>query len=350
MRVLHLLVSGGIGGIETLTNNYLDYSKNENLFVFTHAKGKIYDQVSKKTETLFCGGMSFFKKYKYILKNMRNIDSIVIHHFSAHNLLLGTLLAKKTSINIYVYCHSSYQDTRDGFLNRHVFDFSRKYVSGYIAISDFVKKTLIDLGIESEKITRIYNAIDVSKYEQNYLFNRNIIFAGRLVEGKGVIVLLQALALMNKKNIDYHCQILGDGPDLDNLQAFVKSNSLESKVEFLGNRLDVEKYLSNSMIFVHPVLLDEGFGITVLEAMCSGLLCIASESGAIPELIDNNAGYLFPKGDVKLLAERLEYVLLNPLQTLDMRKNAYEKAKSFTMENYASQLDAYLEEGIKGED
>ncbi len=349
MKVLHLLVSGGVGGIETLTNSYLDYSKNENLFVFTHAKGKIYEQISKKTETLYCGEMSFLKKYKYILKNMNGVQAIVVHHYSAHNMMLGSLLAKKKSIPLYIYCHSSYRDARERFLNRFAFDYSKKYTKGYIAISDFVKQTLVDIGINPEKIVRIYNAIDVAKFDQKYLNNNEIIFAGRLVEEKGVIVLLKALSILQKKGITFNCKILGDGPELENLKEFVHANSLENKVEFLGNRLDVYNYLSDSMIFVHPAIFEEGFGIAVLEAMCSGLLCIVSNRGAMPELVEENMGYLFPKGDEVSLANCLENALLNPEKIIHFRKNAYEKAKSFTIGKFTSELDSYLKEGIKGE-
>ena len=60
---------------------------------------------------------------------------------------------------------------------------------------------------------------------------------------------------------------------------------VQDKISFEGKSNRVRDYLYAADVFVHPARCPEGFGITLVEAMATGLPCIAFEKGAIPELI-----------------------------------------------------------------
>ena len=95
------------------------------------------------------------------------------------------------------------------------------------------------------------------------------------------------------KEKDFEFQIIGDGPYKTKLESLVKEQHLENKVVFLGTRYDVSQLLEKADIFVHVPIIEEGFGITIVEAMASGKLCICSNSGAISEIIENDGnGFL----------------------------------------------------------
>lgn len=59
------------------------------------------------------------------------------------------------------------------------------------------------------------------------------------------------------------------------MQALAARLHLEDKVQFLGSRTDVPQLLQAADLFVHPATCQEGFGITLIEAMASGVPCLA---------------------------------------------------------------------------
>ncbi len=80
-------------------------------------------------------------------------------------------------------------------------------------------------------------------------------------------------------------------------------------MDFLGARDDVESILARSDIFVLPSNW-EGFPLTVLEAMRAGLPVIASDVGGVREaVVDGVTGYLIPRDDARVLAERLRLLI-----------------------------------------
>ena len=125
---------------------------------------------------------------------------------------------------------------------------------------------------------------------------------GRLSEDKGHKHLIAAIDTIAETGIPVHLALVGDGP----LQAELLQQSSEigwgSRVHFFGKRFDVPNVMAALDVFVHPSLW-EGFGIVLLEAMALGLPIVASDVGAIPEIVLNGqTGLLVPPGDPPELA------------------------------------------------
>ena len=95
-----------------------------------------------------------------------------------------------------------------------------------------------------------------------------------MIEKKGVQVLLKAAAKLTPKQ-NYKIHIVGDGPYKKELQKQTKKLGIESIVSFWGNQRDIVERLTNADIFVHPAIWEEGFGISIIEAMSCGKICIA---------------------------------------------------------------------------
>lgn len=357
MKVLHLLASGGIGGIEVLCKEYGNNSKNENYFLFMWGKGCIAEEMRQ------CGNhvieldaskknlLGPLKKIFELCKK-ENISTVVVHH-SAPILYLYLIAVKRyfPKIKTVAYAHGNAEDMyrekekKGLWLRRTITKKSLCYADCVIAISNSVKKSLIEkLHIPDEKIMVIYNGVDITKFtrlkKEKYDIPE-IIFVGRLIPEKGVQVLLNSLSRI-PETISYHCSIVGEGIHRQTLENLAVEYGLCDKIVFLGNRRDIPELLAQSDIFVHTPLWEEGFGITIVEAMASGLTCICSRSGAISEIIDDKFnGYLIEKNNAFQLRELLVEVLQNYYSEYNckMRQSAVEKAQVFSIYNYVNLID-----------
>lgn len=137
------------------------------------------------------------------------------------------------------------------------------------------------------------------------------LFVGRLVERKGVPVLLEAWARASLPNA--RLVIVGAGPDRELLEARASSLQISGSVDFRGRVSDRElaDSYSTADVFVLPAVLDakgdtEGLGVVLLEAMASNVPVLASAAGGITDVVvDGESGVLVPPGDVTALADAL---------------------------------------------
>jgi phosphatidyl-myo-inositol dimannoside synthase len=145
-----------------------------------------------------------------------------------------------------------------------------------------------------------------------------VLFVGRLVERKGVPVLLDAWARAALPNA--RLVIVGDGPDRATLAARAAALGIASTVTFRGRVSDAELGAAYSAadLFVLPAVLDsrgdtEGLGVVLLEAMASNVPVLASAAGGITDIvIADESGVLVPPGDAAALAAALRRLQDDP--------------------------------------
>jgi glycosyltransferase involved in cell wall biosynthesis len=133
-----------------------------------------------------------------------------------------------------------------------------------------------------------------------------LIFVGRLVEEKGIDVLLEAASLLQSRGYSFALEIVGDGPLRKRLEALGTSRGLEGIVKFSGQVLpaDVASHLVDSDIFVLPSRF-EGMPGSLLEAFSHGLPAVVTRVSGSEEIVDRDTGWVVPPGDARLLAEAL---------------------------------------------
>lgn len=356
MRILHLLYAGDTGGIEKLCRDIGMYSgKDENFFLFVHAGGAICREMQEKglhTEILGLDNKNILKLYQVICARCKtqHMDWIVIHHPAPLCWLAAVLyLCRKSRAKVAVYVHGSYDRIVKGSRCRKaVYNLLMKKCDGIIAISEFVKNTIVkNTTVPGCKIRVIYNGILVQEYKntrwESCVLPIRLVYVGRLIEQKGVQILLHALALMKNKDA-WRLQVVGDGEYRNKLEKMVQELGLEEQVSFAGVQSRVSEYLKNSDVFVHTPILEEGFGIAVAEAMSAGLICVTFRRGAIPEIIEDGVnGYIVAGYTAQALAEKLEEVkdalLDNNLS--DMRVAAEQSAAAFSIEGLTEQLHQF---------
>jgi glycosyltransferase involved in cell wall biosynthesis len=151
-------------------------------------------------------------------------------------------------------------------------------------------------------------------------------FVGRVVEEKGLDTLLAALSDLGTLN--FRLKIMGTGSDeyIDTLKCNASRDGLARKLSFVGFTDDVNAALGEAEIGVLPSIVREGFPISVLEYMRSGLAIVASDNGGqIESLTDGETALLTPPGDVKRLTEAIRTLITHPEQRRKMGEAARQE-------------------------
>jgi len=141
-------------------------------------------------------------------------------------------------------------------------------------------------------------------------------YIGRLVEEKGIHILLDALAQLPKTA---HLRLLGSGPQREALAAQTEQLGLTDRVTFDAQiaSVDVPPYYHQLDVLALPSLTrpnwKEQFGRVLVEAMASGVPVVGSDSGAIPGVV-GDGGLIVPEGDATALADALRTLMDDPAQ------------------------------------
>src|SRR6476659_3795582 len=174
------------------------------------------------------------------------------------------------------------------------------------------------------KIHRVYNGVDLDRFPVPRSCNGNriprIVSVGRLVAFKGFDDLIDACTELARRRIDFVCDIIGDGPLRETLQAKIEQLDLSSRVNLLGSLSQdaVLEKLQAAYIFALASTTDvkgatDVFPTVILEAMASERPVVSTRLAGIPELVvDGETGPLISAGDSTALAQALEQLLRDP--------------------------------------
>jgi len=178
-------------------------------------------------------------------------------------------------------------------------------------------------------------------HDPQLLRDRELVFVGRLVAGKGAHLLLEALAKLAGMGLTPRLTIVGGGPDEARLRGLAGELGLAERVTFAGvkhGRALVEE-IGRHLIMVVPSLWNEPFGVVAVEGIACGCAVIGSTGGGLPYAI-GPCGLTFPNGDVEALTVCLARLLSSPEEREELTRNAPAHLQKHTVENIAQR---YLE-------
>ncbi len=186
-----------------------------------------------------------------------------------------------------------------------------------IAVSGFIRDALLAAGCPEPKITLHYIGVDTQKFTPGAAERSatEVLFVGRLVEKKGVIHLVRAMAEVRNAVPEAELVIAGDGPLREGLAR--EAQQLGVPARFLGVQTpdQVQQLMRKAAVLAGPSIADargnaEGLPITFLEAQASALPLVVSTSGGTGEgVVHGETGFLFAPGDERALADRLTALL-----------------------------------------
>lgn len=202
---------------------------------------------------------------------------------------------------------------------------SYDYVDKFICPSEFYMNKFIEFGIPKEKVVHIPNFVDVSKFNPNYEHEDYFVYFGRLSEEKGINTLIKSMKYVNKSKLI----IVGTGPIEKELKEFVVKEKIKN-VEFVGFKTgnELENIIKKSRFIVIPSEWYENAPMSIIEAMAYGKAVLGSNIGGIPEFIeDNHTGMIFNTKDEIDLASKINHLIDEEKQTIEMGKNARIRAE-----------------------
>lgn len=168
-----------------------------------------------------------------------------------------------------------------------------------------------------------------------------IAYVGRLSVEKGVVNLIDAVALLERERFRPLPEItlIGDGPDRRQLTQRVAELGLQDRIRFAGqlNRQNLNAALERADFCVQPSL-SEGYSKAWLDAFAHGLPVLASEAGAARAVIGQERGWLVTPGDVQMLATQLRRILSEPQEWPALRRRCREFVESRTLEAWAHEI------------
>jgi len=212
-----------------------------------------------------------------------------------------------------VLVHGTELDVRPGSLRDRAMRFVFARSQAVIANSHFVAARVRALGLSAEPAV-VWPGVDVRAIERRPAAVPTIVFVGRLVARKGVDRLIDALAMLPRRDAVLH--VVGDGPERGALEALARQRGVAERVIFSGAVDDAarDRALAEAWCFAMPSRAEggdvEGFGIAYLEAAMAGVPAIGGRgSGADEAIAHGETGLLVDGTDAIAVAAALARLL-----------------------------------------
>ncbi|MAW78094.1 MAG: hypothetical protein CMJ95_12010 [Planctomycetes bacterium] len=251
-----------------------------------------------------------------------------VQHIHAHFATISTRMAALVNllydIPFSFTCHA--KDIFRVTVDRELFRDLVAKSSFAITVSDFNRNFILENtpGVDSEKIIRLYNGIDLNFFETPTEPLKTdpleIVSVGRLVPKKGFDHLLNALSMLKSGNINFHTTIIGDGEEKTRLQQQCQGLGLDDKVEFTGALPieEVRRRCADSSMMVLGCVPDtdgnmDALPTVLLEALALDLPIVTTTLTGCPEIVGADAGVLVEPGNPEALAKSIS-TLANKIQ------------------------------------
>ena len=326
-----------LGGIEQM---FLDYNhallmQKINLVPVLHPNSAVRPSVKPPYYTLF----NFSQYDPFAVHKLRKIieqeepDIILTHGNRA------TILARKaTKVRpIVAVCHN----------------YKFKPLIGstcILSITNDIRKQLILAGQRESAVKVMPNFIHIpedNKFTPPLFKNKVIKIGaiGRFVQDKGFDTLIDSLAILKNKNINFKLYLGGNGEEKSNLIKQLNHLNLADNIEFIGWISGEEKkqFFKDIDIFVVPSR-HEPFGLVVLEGMLNSKPMVVARSEGPLEIVDSETAYMCDINNATQMAASIAAIISDKDKAKKVSKNAYDKVQQFSIFNGSMRLKKALDE------
>lgn len=235
------------------------------------------------------------------------------------------------------------------------FKSTAKLFANVIVHSQYMKKIAMASGVPEKRIRLVPLGVDLEEIDNARSItlegSPTVLFVGRFEPIKGCHVLLRALPQVVSNYPRLRLYIIGKGPQEGHLKMLAKKFNLEKNVRFEGNvpRGNLLSYYKSVDLCIFPSTYNEGFGLSVLEAMASRRAVIASNTGGMQERVSSGEdGYLVDPNDSNALARKTLLLLSDGVLRKRFGENARKVAEAHDWSSIASKYEAVFKEALTG--
>jgi glycosyltransferase involved in cell wall biosynthesis len=225
----------------------------------------------------------------------------------------------------------------------------------FLVASNYMVSVLKNHSFAAERIKKIplfvkspvdlSNCDDVSSGKDG---TPTVLFAGQLIRGKGVDLLIEAMAQTKE---EVRCRIVGSGNEEQKLKAQVQRLRLTSRIEFIPrvSQDALGKFYDDAVCAVVPSRAPETFCLVGPEAMSYGTPVVGVDVGGIPEWLDDTNGILVEGYKPELIAQAIDRLVADPQLTKELSTGAAKSYKDrFTIEKYGNSFIFLIDSLIQG--
>jgi glycosyltransferase involved in cell wall biosynthesis len=254
-----------------------------------------------------------------LVRFIRQGEYEIVHTHLFHADLYGGVAARLAGMQLVISTRHNDDAFRRRYLWRRLIAWSARYCDQIICISESVRRFCETTeGIPREKITVVHYGLAADapagnrQWRHEFGWGDDVPVVGivaRLTAQKGHTTLLRAMSEVVRQFCTAQLVVVGEGELRRELQRCTQQLGIEPHVHFLGYRGNAAAMMPGFDVFVHPSRW-EGFGLVFLEAMAAGRPIVATQVGAIPEIVHHGqTGLLVPMDDVRALAHAVCTVL-----------------------------------------
>ncbi|MCI8281401.1 MAG: glycosyltransferase family 4 protein [Lachnospiraceae bacterium] len=271
-------------------------------------------------------------RWKRTLKAIRQIHKTIAKH--KYNVLIS-FLPLEGFVSVLASVHTKTKvivaERSDPYNEKsipaNIFRFFFRFADGAVfqssgAMAYYPRKLKQNSRIIENPVLR--SNVPMIPYEDRY---DEIVSVSRMeIKQKRQDLLLKAFAIVAETKKTVKLKLIGDGPDMDDIKALSKELGIYEQVIFIGKSSDVLKEISHSKVFVFASDF-EGMPNAILEALSMGVPVITTDyspGGAIELVSAKERGFVVPRGNEKLLAEKMIYTLNHADRAAEMSANAVE--------------------------
>jgi sugar transferase (PEP-CTERM/EpsH1 system associated) len=327
IRIMHVVDSLGRGGLENGLVNLIQRMDSEQFEHTVYALRRLGDNADRLRGTpvrIVCMEKKDTDRFQFraLVRAIREVKPDIVHsrNWGAAEAVpagwwAGSCALVHSEHGLDAISAAKEPWRRIGF-RRLAFELADRVLSVSYQLRDLhVKRT----GFPARRITVIHNGVDHQRFfpdlasrarvrqELGILDHTFCIgCVGNLSPVKDQMTLLQAAGRLGSNCGDWRLLIIGEGPDLPKLKAFVEGQTGWTEcVSFLGSSSRVPELLNAMDVYVLPSLL-EGISNALLEAMATSLPVVVTDTGGNPEVVvAGESGILFPVSDAARLAQHL---------------------------------------------
>ncbi|MFC1926561.1 glycosyltransferase family 4 protein [Chloroflexota bacterium] len=356
-NVMLVIDHWGFGGAQRVVRGLLNKWDNRDIKLFCYALRKSSNELEQDNDKEYFFSSKHKSKYSVLpffeLKKLIGNNNIgILHLHLTKAIVFGILLKTLYYRNIKIIVHEHGKAFKNNWLYNLFLRCVKTRVHLFIAVSEATKRKLIEnAGIPGKKIKTLYDFVDLEHFNSqkikiNRLEERGnlglnesdfvIGFAGRLSKVKGCQYLIKAVPHINIPGIKV--LIAGDGAERAELEKLAEDLNIKDKITFLGYFNKMSNFYHIIDILVVPSRF-ESFGIVVIEAQASGIPVVASDVGALNELIeDGENGLLFDFANERDLAEKVELIEKGKDLREKLIKNGLHSVTKYSLETYLESL------------